>query len=97
METGIAFTFTPDLVEGGEYFPPSGPTTGGTSLRIAASLSSVQCEQLFCIFGSTAVPATQSAVSVMASTSVECSSPPQPEAGDVDAFVQCDGKKIIQL
>ncbi|KAG3227832.1 hypothetical protein PC129_g1620 [Phytophthora cactorum] len=92
IDTNLQFTFTPKAITR-DYYPVSGPTSGGTELTIPVDNDAQQCRRLTCIVGEFTVVAFMDS----AQPAVKCTVPPEDQVGEVSIAVECDSKAILEF
>ncbi|ETI40268.1 hypothetical protein F443_14283, partial [Phytophthora nicotianae P1569] len=92
IDTNLQFAFTPKTITN-DYYPISGPTSGGSELTIPVGVDAQQCHRLHCIVGDFIVIAFMDK-SYMA---VKCTTPPQYQVGEVSIAIECDGKPFLEF
>ncbi|EEY63665.1 uncharacterized protein PITG_02133 [Phytophthora infestans T30-4] len=90
--TKLQFTFTPKTLTR-DFYPISGPNSGGSELTIPVDSDFQHCRRVHCIVGAlkaVAVPDNTNAA-------VKCTMPPQDKAQEVSIAVECDGQSRLEL
>ncbi|GMF36546.1 unnamed protein product [Phytophthora fragariaefolia] len=92
IATLLKFQFTQKSVIP-DFFPISGPTTGGTVLVIPVNSEVEQCRYLSCIVGGSKVIGLISTKEA----EIKCLVPPNDKPGQVSVAVECDAMVIMEF